>query len=46
MSHFSRPLAHLAGGFDSFPDAEEADDPDGQQTQRQLPLQTADLVDP
>lgn len=42
----SRSLPDLAGGFDSFPYAEEAYDPNGQEAQRQVPLEPADLVDP
>lgn len=38
-------MSHLAGGLHSLPDAEEADDPDEQQTQSQVPLHGADVLD-
>lgn len=36
--------AHFSGGFDSLPDAEEADHPDPQQTEGQVPLDLPNLI--
>lgn len=37
---------HLPSGLDPLPDAEEADDPHGKETQGQVPLQGPDVLDP
>lgn len=37
---------HFPSGLDSLPDAEEADNPHCQETQGQVPLQGADVLDP
>lgn len=37
---------HFPRGFDSLPDTEEADNPHCQETQRQVPLQGPDILDP
>lgn len=37
---------HFPCGFDSLPDTEEADNPHCQETQRQVPLQGPDVLDP
>lgn len=38
-------MSYLSGGLDPLPDAEEADDPDQQQTQSQVPFNGADVID-
>lgn len=38
-------MSYLSGGLDPLPDAEEADDPDQQQTQSQVPFDGADVID-
>lgn len=37
-------MSYLSGGLDPLPDAEEADDPDQQQTQSQVPFNGADVI--
>lgn len=37
---------HFPSGLDSFPDAEEADNPHCQETEGQVPLQGPDVLDP
>lgn len=37
--------SYLSSGLDSLPNAEEADDPDHQQTQRQVPFHRTQVVD-
>lgn len=37
---------HFPSGFDSLPDAEEADNPHCQKTQGQVPLQGPDVLNP
>lgn len=37
--------AHLAGGLDSLPDAEVANDPGNGQTDHQIPIQGANVID-
>lgn len=38
-------VSYLSGGLDPLPDAEEADDPNQQQTQSQVPFNGADVID-